>query len=81
MAAGAPVVVARTAALVEVAGDAALAFAHDDAAALAEVLKTVITGGSEIDALRARGRRRAREFTWDRTARMTADVYREALRL
>lgn len=81
MAAGAPVIVARTPALVEVAGDAALTFAHDDAAALALQLKTALAGGPAIDALRARGYRRAREFTWDRTARMTADVYREALRL
>ncbi|HEY5094571.1 MAG TPA: glycosyltransferase family 1 protein [Candidatus Eremiobacteraceae bacterium] len=81
MAAGAPVIVSQTPALLEVAGDAALTFAHDDAASLAEQLKTVIAGGPEIDALRARGRSRARAFTWDRTARMTADVYREALRL
>ena len=79
MAAGAPVIVAQTPALMEVAGDAALTFAHDSPAELTALLKAVIAGGPEIDALRARGRRRASEFTWDRTARMTADVYREAL--
>jgi glycosyltransferase involved in cell wall biosynthesis len=79
MAAGAPVIVARTPALLEVAGDAALAFKHDSSAALTAQLNAALAGGPEIDALRARGRRRAIEFTWDRTARMTAAVYREAL--
>jgi len=79
MAAGAPVIVARTPALLEVAGDAALAFAHDNASALTAQLNAVLAGGPAIDDLRARGRRRAAEFTWDRTARLTAAVYREAL--
>ena len=80
MAAGAPVIVAQTPALLEVAGDAALTFAHDNAAALAGQLKAALAGGPEIEKLRDRGRRRAFEFTWDRTARLTADVYRQALR-
>jgi glycosyltransferase involved in cell wall biosynthesis len=80
MAAGAAVIVAQTPALLEVAGDAALTFAHDNPTALTNQLTAVLAGGPEIDALRARGRVRASEFTWDRTARMTADVYREALR-
>src|SRR4029077_8231643 len=79
MAAGAPVIVARTPALLEVAGDAALAFAHNSADALTAQLDSVLAGGPAIDELRARGRRRAAEFTWDRTSRMTAAVYREAL--
>jgi glycosyltransferase involved in cell wall biosynthesis len=79
MAAGSPVIVARTPALLEVAGDAALTFPLDDAAALTAQLEAVLAGGPAIDSLRTRGRMRAAEHTWDRTARMTADVYREAL--
>jgi glycosyltransferase involved in cell wall biosynthesis len=79
MAAGAPVIVARTPALLEVAGDAALAFAYDSAEALTAQLNAALAGGPAIDDLRARGRRRAAEFTWDRTARLTAAVYREAI--
>ena len=79
MAAGAPVIVARTPALLEVAGDASLVFQHDSAAALAEQLDAALAGGPAIDTLRSRGRSRAAEFTWDRTARMTAAVYREAV--
>jgi len=44
-----------------------------------EALEQALAGGPEIDALVDRGRRRADAFTWQRTARMTADVYREAL--
>jgi glycosyltransferase involved in cell wall biosynthesis len=79
MAAGATVIVARTPALLEVAGDGALTFALYDAAQLASHLNAAIAGGPSIDALRDRGRARAHAFTWDQTARLTADVYREAL--
>jgi glycosyltransferase involved in cell wall biosynthesis len=79
MAAGAPVIVAQTPALVEVAGDAALTFVLDDAATLTAHMNAAIVGGAAMEALRARGRARAHAFTWDRTARLTADVYREAL--
>ena len=49
MAAGAPVIVAHTPALVEVAGDAGLPFALDDAATLTAHLNTpAIAGGPSI---------------------------------
>jgi glycosyltransferase involved in cell wall biosynthesis len=79
LAAGAPVIVAQTPALLEIAGDTALTFALHDAEALTAHLNAAIAGGPTIDALRVRGRARARTFTWDRTARLTAEVYREAL--
>ena len=79
MAAGATTIVAQTPALLEVAGDAAMTFAPSDAAGLSQQLTAALAGGDIMDALRARGRARAREFTWDRTASSTADVYREAL--
>ena len=79
MAAGAPVIVARTPALLEVAGDDALTFALDDVATLTAHLNGALAGGPAIEALRICGRARALAFTWDRTARLTADLYREAL--
>jgi glycosyltransferase involved in cell wall biosynthesis len=79
MAAGAPVIVAQTPALLEVAGDAALTFALDDAATLTAHLNAALADGPSIEALRMRGRMRAQAFTWDQTARLTADVYRAAL--
>jgi glycosyltransferase involved in cell wall biosynthesis len=79
MASGAPVIVAQTPALLEVAGDAALTFALDDAVTLTTHLNAALEDGPSIEALRVRGRTRAQAFTWDQTARLTADVYREAL--
>jgi glycosyltransferase involved in cell wall biosynthesis len=79
MAAGAPVIVAQTPALLEVAGDDALTFALDDVATLTAHLNAALAGGPAIEALRLGGRARAHAFTWDRTARLTADIYREAL--
>jgi glycosyltransferase involved in cell wall biosynthesis len=79
MAAGAPVIIARTPALVEVAGDAALSFAPTDHVGLTQALAAALNGRQPIAALVAAGRRRAANFTWERAAQMTAGVYREAL--
>jgi glycosyltransferase involved in cell wall biosynthesis len=79
MAAGAPCIVAQTPALLEVAADAALTFPPHDADALARALDLLLVDMEEAARLRAAGRRRVSEFSWDKTARATAAVYREAL--
>jgi glycosyltransferase involved in cell wall biosynthesis len=79
MAAGAPVIVAQTPALLEVAGDAAMTFAPRDSAALTHSLTQALAGGPQIEMLRARGQARAAAFSWDETVRRTADVYRESV--
>lgn len=79
MARGVPVVAARATALPETGGDAALYFEPGDSEELAGVLESLLgdtgMGARLIDA----GRKRAGEFSWERTARETADVYRELL--
>jgi len=80
MAAGTPAIVARTPALVELAGQAALIFPPGDAGALESAMKQLLNDGTLQQRLRERGRVRAAEFSWDATARQTAAVYREALR-
>ncbi|HZV79682.1 MAG TPA: glycosyltransferase family 1 protein [Candidatus Binatus sp.] len=79
MATGAPVIVAQTPALLEVAGDAALTFPPLDRAALTQTLALVLAGGPDIERLRARGRERVLSFSWDATATRTAEIYREWL--
>ena len=78
MAAGCPVLANADAVPVALAG-AALTFASRDAGALGALLERVL----EDEGLRERavnsGREVARELTWDRCARATADVYREVL--
>jgi len=73
MASGTPVVLSSDPALRELAGDAAVyADDGDYAAATRRAL-------AERETLAKRGLARAREFTWERTARLTADVYRRVL--
>ena len=75
MARGVPVVCADATALPETAGGAAALFAPGDADDLARALREVLGGAREDWA--ARGRARAADFSWERSARMTWDVYRE----
>jgi glycosyltransferase involved in cell wall biosynthesis len=71
MAAGAPVVTSNLSSLPEVAGDAALLVDPRDPRAIANAIGRVLGDPALADDLRARGRDRAREFSWDRTARET----------
>jgi glycosyltransferase involved in cell wall biosynthesis len=73
MACGTPVAAAPDPAVREVAGDAAVyAEGGDLAGALARAL-------DQRERLSAAGVERARLFTWDETARLTAEVYRRVL--
>ena len=71
MACGTPVVAAPEPALQEVAGDAAI-FTDDLAEGITRAL-------SERGRLAAAGIERAKAFSWEETARLTADVYRRVL--
>ena len=66
MASGTPVVLSDDPALREVAGDAG-------------VYGTVEDALRDRDRYRAAGLERARQFSWERTAQLTADVYRKVL--
>lgn len=78
-AAGLPVVTSNTTSLPEVAGDAALLVNPESVGEIAEAMQTVASNESLQNDLRARGQCRAKQFTWDRTARLTIDVYRKAI--
>ncbi len=74
MAAGTAVVAANVAALPDVTGGAAVLVDPLDPASIADGLERAIT---ERDAWVERGRKRVADFTWQRTADLTAQVYRE----
>jgi glycosyltransferase involved in cell wall biosynthesis len=74
MAAGTPVVAGRSGALPEVTGGAAVLVDPQSATAIADGLQRAL---AERDRLVPMGRARARDFTWDRAAALTAEVYRE----
>jgi glycosyltransferase involved in cell wall biosynthesis len=79
MARGVPVACSNSSSLPEVAGDAALLFDPHDEVAIAAALERVLSDPAEAEGWRARGLERAREFTWQRTARLTLESYRRAL--
>lgn len=79
MACGSPVVVARTSALTEVAGDAALSFDPLQSDELTQSMRALLSDSAFAEGLRRAGRLRAEAFTWDATATQTAASYREAL--
>lgn len=76
MACGTALVCANRTSFPEVVGDAALLVDPDDDDAIVRALAALLGGGPEIEARRARGLARAREFTWERAAAATLDVYR-----
>jgi glycosyltransferase involved in cell wall biosynthesis len=75
MARGVPVACSNAASLPELATGAALLFDPHDPRAIADALRRL---PAEAERLRRAGLERAREFTWERTARSTLDVYRRA---
>ena len=80
MARGVPVACSNASSLPEVAGDAALLFDPSDETAIAQAIERLVGDPDEAARLRAAGRRRAAQFTWERTAQATLDSYRRALR-
>jgi glycosyltransferase involved in cell wall biosynthesis len=78
MARGVPVACSDASSLPEVAGDAALLFDPHDEVAIATALQRLLCDPALVETLHARGLERAREFTWERTARLTLDSYARA---
>ena len=72
-----PVVASSAGGLKEVAGDAAMIVEGRDPVSYVEALEQLSSDSDERDVLIERGRRRARTFSWQRTALETAGVYRE----
>jgi glycosyltransferase involved in cell wall biosynthesis len=78
MSVGVPVVASAVGGVPEVAGDAALLVAPDDAGALARALRIVVEDESERTRMIAAGRDRAASFSWDAHARGMAELWRVA---
>jgi glycosyltransferase involved in cell wall biosynthesis len=79
MAAGTPVVASAIEPLAALVGDAGWLAPPDDAAAWSAALEQVARDPAERERRAARGRARAAEYTWERTARETMAVYRAAV--
>jgi glycosyltransferase involved in cell wall biosynthesis len=77
---GALVITSRDLAILEVSGDAAVHVDAEDTAALAEAMRAVATNSDGFDDLRQKALARAAQFSWQKTARLTRDVYDDATR-
>jgi len=76
---GTPVICARTSSLPEVAGDAALYVSPTDERQLALALIQLMTNDDLHASLRQAGLERAKQFSWNETARLTLDAFDDAL--
>ncbi|MBI4673044.1 MAG: glycosyltransferase family 4 protein [Chloroflexi bacterium] len=80
MRAGAPVITSNVSCLPEIAGDAALLVEPQNADALASALRRILDDERVRVKLSEAGERRAREFSWARTAELTRQVYERVAR-
>ena len=76
MASGTPVIASRAASIPEVVGDAGVILDASDTSAWTTAIVDVVTNRTLSVEMRTKGLARAATFTWERTARMTLDVYR-----
>jgi alpha-1,3-rhamnosyl/mannosyltransferase len=81
MACGIPVLASRAATADEVAGPAAVLLSPDDPNAWADAIRMVLEHSERASELRRLSLARAGAFTWQRTAEMTWDVYKECANL
>ena len=78
MASGTPVIASHAASIPEVLGNAGVLLDPLDVRGWTDAILNVINDEAQRTRLRAAGLARAGEFTWERTARITLEVYRRA---
>jgi glycosyltransferase involved in cell wall biosynthesis len=80
MASGTPVLASHEASMPEVLGGAGLLLDPRDVSAWRDTIVRLVNDHALREDLRARGLARAATFTWQRTARLTLEAYREVAR-
>lgn len=76
MASGVPVIASNAASIPEVLGDAGILLDPRDVRGWTTAIVTIVNDDRTRARMRAAGLMRASEFTWERTARLTLEVYR-----
>jgi glycosyltransferase involved in cell wall biosynthesis len=79
MAMGTPVITSSVSSMPETVGDAAVKVDPTDVGSISRALALVLTDSAKAARLREAGPERARQFTWERCARETIEVYRRAI--
>jgi glycosyltransferase involved in cell wall biosynthesis len=81
MACGAPVITSNTPAIAEMVGTGARLISPMDYKGLSSNIIRLLFDSNERSALSTAGFTQASKFTWEQTARLTYEVYKEALRI
>lgn len=79
MACGCPVITSNTSSLPEVVGQAGLMVAPDDVDGLAESLQLLLTDKSARTRYADLGVARANEFSWEKAAQQTLEIYKQVI--
>jgi glycosyltransferase involved in cell wall biosynthesis len=79
MSCGLPVVAAAASSIPEVVGDAGVLLDPDDQPGWSDAIERILDDAAHAQSLRSSGLTRASQFSWQRTARETAAVYRKLL--
>ncbi|MCS7191470.1 MAG: glycosyltransferase family 4 protein [Armatimonadetes bacterium] len=78
MACGTPVICSNSPALPEVVGDAAITFPPTSVEALSDALNFILKNEDVRKTLRQKGFERVKQFSWERTARLTLNAFEQA---
>lgn len=81
MACGSPVVSSNTSSLPEVIGDAGITLDPDDCGGFTEAMYQILVSESLKDEMREKSLKRAKQFSWEKTARETWRVYEEVFNI
>lgn len=76
-ASGVPVITSNSSSLVEIAGTAAELVDPYDIEGLAAAIRRVLSDKALAESLREKGKLRAKEFSWDKCAQQTMELYRQ----
>ncbi len=79
MALGCPVVASKTSSIPEVVGDAGILFDPHSEESLINAIELLINSESTRTKLIERGFKREKEFTWEKTAKETYDIYKSLI--
>lgn len=76
MASGVPVIASNTSAIPEVVGDAGITLSPTAVGAVADAVWQVLSNPELASKMSEMGRDRARQFSWEKAARQTLEIYR-----
>ena len=79
MAASCPIITSNISSMPEIAGDAALLIDPTSLEEMAEAIHSICTDDALIERLRQNGRARIRQFSWEKCARETLEIYNKVI--